>query len=333
MSRANPIQFAVVREDPEIEAAIVRRTGARRVLLVGSGGCTALSLRALFPGLELTLVDPNPAQLDLVDRKAAALAAGAARRRFNVDDDAPDGLNACGNFESLFRLLRDFVRELILPADELAALITDPARVGEAPAALFSHRYWRPAFDLFFSESLLVAMFGPEAVRHAVPGSYPGYFRGVIERGLGAAGAERNYFLHHIFLGRYVERPGCLPPYLERAGDPASLPAPLFASPWYTAIHGRMDAVRDFGAYDVIGLSNIFDWTDRADVAALAARIKREARPGATVVFRQLNNPSDFAASFAPEFRFDAPWAARLHAADRSLFYSALHIGTREVLG
>src|SRR5690349_17004226 len=79
----NPVKFAVVREDPLVEDALVRRFGARRVLLIASGGCTALSLRALHPELELTLLDPNPAQLERVERKAAALGLpdGPQRRR------------------------------------------------------------------------------------------------------------------------------------------------------------------------------------------------------------------------------------------------------------
>ena len=64
----NPIQFAVVREDPLIEAEVIRASGAERMLLVGSGGCTALTLQTLFPNLALTLVDPNPAQSVLIKR-------------------------------------------------------------------------------------------------------------------------------------------------------------------------------------------------------------------------------------------------------------------------
>lgn len=317
--RDNPIQFAVVREDPEIEAALVRAAGARSALLIGSGGCTALSLRALFPELALTLVDPNPAQLDLIARKAAALAEGAPKERFNIGDDSPDGLNACGNFESLFRGLRAFIQEFVLPASELEDLLTDPVRLRQAPERLFSHRYWKTAFDLYFADSLLNTMFGSEATRYAEPGSYPAYFRGVFENGLIRPGAEENYFLHHAFLGRYIDKPGCLPLYLARRPHPAR----------FETIAGRIEAVDDFGRFDLIALSNIFDWTDRGDVAAIAARIKREARSGATIVFRQLNNVTDFAALFKPELRFDGAMAARLHDADRSLFYSALCIGTK----
>ena len=67
--RDNKVQFAVVREDPMVEAELIRLTGANDVLLVASGGCTALTLQALFPDLHITLFDFNPAQLEWVRKK------------------------------------------------------------------------------------------------------------------------------------------------------------------------------------------------------------------------------------------------------------------------
>ena len=52
--RDNDVQFAVVREDPMVEAELVRLTKASHVLLITSGGCTALTLQALFPDLHNT---------------------------------------------------------------------------------------------------------------------------------------------------------------------------------------------------------------------------------------------------------------------------------------
>ena len=84
---------------------IVSETGASKLLLVASGGCTALSLAAWFPRLELTLVDPNPAQLQLVGSKIDLLRAERSERllrRFNVGDGSASGLSESGRFEALF---------------------------------------------------------------------------------------------------------------------------------------------------------------------------------------------------------------------------------------
>ena len=48
-------QFAVVREDPDLEAELVQHSGARAVLLVASGGCTALTLLHRFPNGSRTI--------------------------------------------------------------------------------------------------------------------------------------------------------------------------------------------------------------------------------------------------------------------------------------
>ena len=117
------LQFAVVREDPEIERTVMGARPPDRSLLVASGGCTALSLQSWWPESRFTLVDPNPAQLELVRRKVALIEAGVTRDvrlRCNVESDDPSGLSQCGNFEGLFRGLRGFLHEFVVTPDECA---------------------------------------------------------------------------------------------------------------------------------------------------------------------------------------------------------------------
>src|SRR5687768_5267712 len=120
-----PLKFAVVREDPEIEAALCSQLRPRAVLTVASGGCTALTLAARFPELAVTAFDLNPTQLRHVAAKQAAAARGELAA-LNVEDADPRGLNARGAFEGLFRVLRQVVIDLVLPAERLSALF-DPA--------------------------------------------------------------------------------------------------------------------------------------------------------------------------------------------------------------
>jgi S-adenosylmethionine-diacylglycerol 3-amino-3-carboxypropyl transferase len=321
--RDNPIQFAIVREDARIERALVERHRPERVMLIASGGCTALTLRALYPQLNLTLVDPNQAQLALVDRKLDALAGpvdGARWARFNVGHDDPAGLSQSGNFESLFRGLRRFVEALVIPADEIRLLFEPTGdRVGVA-RRMFASRYWPAAFEMFFCAALLEAMFGPEATQYAPRGSYPGYFRRVFERGLLRQDAPQNPFLHHVFLGQYVADPQRLPFFLTAPGPQNGFDYRL----------GLMQTVDDFHRFHLVSLSNILDWMDPTEVKALIEKLSADLLPGAVVVYRQLNNDRDLEALFGPDFVFDERLAARLHADDRSLFYSSLHVGTKQ---
>lgn len=299
-----PCKFGVVREDPDLEAALVERTGATAALVVASGGCTALTLAARFPTLAVTAFDRSPAQLAQLRARAAA-----ARTE---DFDALLKLDEAGEFEALFRQHRRFLAELVAPGDELEGFF----KAGPRERALLLRRwtsspYWPVAFQLFFHDALLHAMFGPDATRHAAPGSYPDYFRRAYERGLARDDAAANPFLQHLLLGWRLAPPA----YRGLARD-------------VELVQGTLEEVPDPGRFQVVSLSNIFDWSDDALVAAWAAHL-RALPPGAAVLIRQLNNARDVTAAFAPDFVFDAPLGAELQGRDRSLFYERVLVGFR----
>ena len=324
--RDNPVQFAVVREDPRLDQEVLSRYPAKRPLLIASGGCTALTLQPLFPNAEFTLLDPNPAQLEHVRAKTDAVHCTAATLRnatFNVEHDDPEGLSECGNFESLFRGLRRLLHDLLLPYEGWRRYFTVPGALGDIQAVVFDHPYWPVAFDMYFGDALLEAMFGPDAIQHAEPGSYPAYFRSVFERGLQQEAAFDNPFLHHVFLGHYLNRPACLPDYL-------SLPAADYR---FCFVHGFVDHEVDLSEHEFVGLSNILDWMAPAAVDALLDKVARELQPGSVVMWRQLNNERDLAARLRPAFDFDDSWCRSLQKRDRSLFYSSIHVGVRTTGG
>ena len=320
--RDNKVQFAVVREDPMVEAELIRLTRASNVLLVASGGCTALTLQALFPDLHITLVDFNPAQLERVREKISALRdvdTATRHRRFNIGTSDPKGLNQSGNFESLFRGLREFIFDLVADEAEIRVLFEEKDRLAEVSEFLFSSKYWSVAFDLYFSDSLLNAMFGPEATQHAEAGSYPRYFQTLFEKGLTSAAAFDNYFLHHVFLGYYLQRPASLPYY-------------LLAPPTdyrFQMVEGTLDRVPELQRFDLISLSNIMDWMPLAESASLISYLQNEMKPGASVLYRQLNNYTDLSTYFSDSFTFNTALGARFQEIERSLFYSSVHVGKR----
>ena len=175
------------------------------------------------------------------------------------------------------------------------------------------------AFERFFSDPLLRSMFGPAATQHARPGSYPAYFQRAFEDGLTREGAVDNPFLHHVFLGHYLDREGCLPPFL-------AAPVPELR---ITFREGCIDAQLDLSGYGFVDLSNILDWMDTDQVGALLDKLCRESQPGTVVMWRQLNNARDLEAGLRGDFVFDAAWQRSLRARDRSLFYSSVHVGVR----
>ena len=320
--RDNKVQFAVVREDPMVEAELIRLTSASNVLLVASGGCTALTLHALFPGLYITLVDFNPAQLERVREKMNALRdvdTTTRHRRFNIGTSDPKGLNQSGNFESLFRGLREFIFDLVADEVEIRRLFEEKDRLSEVSELLFSSKYWSVAFDLYFSDSLLNAMFGPDATQHAEAGSYPRYFQTLFERGLTSAAAFDNYFLHHVFLGYYLQRPTSLPYYLLAPSTDYR----------FQMVEGTLDRVPELQRFDLISLSNIMDWMPLVEITSLISYLQNEMKPGASVLYRQLNNYTDLSTYFGDSFEFNTALGVRFQETERSLFYSSVHVGKR----
>jgi S-adenosylmethionine-diacylglycerol 3-amino-3-carboxypropyl transferase len=314
----NRPKFAVVREDPDVEFQVCARVSARSVLLVASGGCTALTLAHRSPGLQITAFDFNPAQLEHVREKRDAVARGDLRA-LNVGDDATAGLNQRGEFEGLFRVLRGVLVEFVAPRGELASFF-DEATTRDARSALVERwrtsRYWPVAFELAFHDSLLHAMFGPAATQHAERGSYPGYFQRAFERGLLREDAVRNPFLRHVLVGCYDEANA--PDYV-RAGRAIDL----------ELILGSLVSVPELARFDVISLSNVFDWSDDALVTEWATALRRHAHPGSAVILRQLNNRRDLRRFFGEDFSFDDTLGAELTARDRSLFYERIEVGLR----
>lgn len=317
--RDNPIQFAVVREDPLIEVELMLRFGARRVLLIGSGGCTAFTLAARFPDAELTLLDPNKAQLDLVQRKLLLLS-HHDRDVFNIENADAEGLNACGNFESLFRGFSAFIDDLICPKHVIADAFRDENALPKLRHLLYGSPYWPVAFEMFFCESLLRTMFGPEAIQHAPKGSYPAHFRKALTDGLNRSDAFDNYFLHHIFLGYYLDRQSALPEYLKFSSIANNM----------KFVCSTLQDFTSFADFDLIHLSNVFDWMSEKDIASISHRLSTQMHAGAVLVLRQLNHDTDFAHHFGPHFQFNPELERDLLARDRSLFYSKLNVGVRK---
>jgi S-adenosylmethionine-diacylglycerol 3-amino-3-carboxypropyl transferase len=314
----NEIQFAVVREDPLVEKEILLKYLSNSILTIGSGGCTALALKAWHPDARLTILDTNPAELALIRKKIDAIKTGAPFSAFNVADENPANLSQCGNFESLFRIFRNFVQEFCLSKDHIQEMFVQSDAYSTHCATLIRSPYWPAAFDLCFSDSLLETMFGENAIQYAESGSYPRYFRELVERGLAHNDGPTNPFLHHIFLGFYL--PSALPEFLKA-------PPNQFDIQW---ISGGLNQV-DFGDFDFIGLSNIFDWMPTQEVEEILRRIRTESRPNCTVLWRQLNNNRSLHLQLTPVFQFDHKWEKALQEKDRSLFYSSIHVGHRHL--
>ena len=182
---------------------------------------------------------------------------------------------------------------------------------------IFTNPYWKVGFQLFFSDAYLTTMFGSDAVQHAMPQSYPLYFQKVFEQGLQSTEVANNYFLHHVFLGKYLQH--SIPEYLNHS----------FTRIQIEYIHGFLDDVVSLHNYQMINLSNILDWMSQEEAKAVLLRIKKEMPIGSFILWRQLNNTTNYKDHLKLAYQFDSELEQQAIHQDRSLFYTKICIGKK----
>ena len=99
------VLFAVSREDHEIEASLIKKNNYKNLLTVCSGGCVPLSLKTIYPDLNVVAYDINPNQIDHCEKKIQAV----LRKDFsllNIGENGDQSLNQLGKFEEMFQVLK-----------------------------------------------------------------------------------------------------------------------------------------------------------------------------------------------------------------------------------
>jgi S-adenosylmethionine-diacylglycerol 3-amino-3-carboxypropyl transferase len=341
--------FAQVREDPRAELTALRPGPDDDVVVVSSGGCTALSLLAAGAG-RVAAVDLNATQNHLVELKAAAASLGArhaiaflgaqpsarrrktylslrnaltptARRYWDHRARAVEaGVLGVGVSE---RFIGTVVAALLLAVhprarvERLLACRTIPEQ-----RALFerewSTRRWRALFALLCNRFVLRNTYPSQFFAHVENPSFALHFRRLAERAITELPVSSNYFLHQMLAGRYpVGEPDGVPPYLSDRG------AAMIASVGdrLALVDGSMTAylrARPAGSVNVFALSNICEWMTPPDVDALFRQVLRTAAPGARLVYRNFVGWTELPA-WCERIAPDHDLSERLSREDRSL--------------
>jgi S-adenosylmethionine-diacylglycerol 3-amino-3-carboxypropyl transferase len=310
------LYFAQVREDPLLEIEALEPSADDSIVVVGSGGCTALSLLAVGAG-HVTAVDLNRTQNHLIELKVAAaslpwsatLAIVGARRASVRDrreayrecrsllgaearaywDARPShvekGVLNVGVTERFIRAIVLALETFVHPRRRIERMLACDSI--EEQAALFDREWntarWRAFFGLLLNRVVFRRAYDPAFFSHLERPSFAAHFRERAEYTLTRLSVHENYFLHHMLLNEYSG--GSLPPYLEkaRAREIAENRNAL------TLVDGSMtDYLSTLPAESVSGfaLSNICEWLSPLGVDQLFAEVVRTARPNARLAFR-----------------------------------------------
>lgn len=345
--RDGALLFGQVREDPELELLALRPAARDRLVVVSSGGCTALSLLAAGAG-HITAVDLNPAQNHLVELKAAACArfsAGDASAFLGGAGAAPDarvraaarlplspaargywnqqagaiarGVLNAGRSERFIALVAAALRAFVHPRDRVARLLACRS-LAEQRAVFAEHwdtRRWRATFRLLLNRAVMGRAYHPSFFAHATRMSFAEHFLALFRRTLTELPIATNYFFHHMLTGRYPG--GALPPYLAGAGTRAFEGIGERLLLVDGAIEEQLSQV-PAGSVTGFALSNIAEWHDEAGVERLFRAVLRASAPGATVVFRNFVGWTEVPAPLRGRIVEDRALGEQLIARDRS---------------
>lgn len=342
------LYFAQVREDPRGELEALSPTATDTVVVVSSGGCTALSLLAAGAG-RVVAVDRNAAQNHIVELKVAAASLGGARavaflgghpataRLATYDtlrrqlgpaarrywDEHPRavarGVLSAGVSERFIATVVAMLRLFVHPASRIERLLA--CRTVDEQRALFdrewSTRRWRALFDVLCNGFVFRGTYPAAFFTHLEHATFSDHFRSVAEHAIAELPVRDNYFLHQMLTGRYPQGvEGGLPPYLTEAGTHAVTERrtrlALVDGGMTTYLASRADR-----SVNCFALSNICEWMSEPDVGVLFREILRTAAPGARLVYRNFlgwTEPPAGCERIVP----DRALGERLSRADRS---------------
>ncbi len=313
-SVVDKLYFAQVREDPVLEIEALGPGPGRTMVVVGSGGCTALSLLAAGAG-RVVAVDLNRVQTSLTELKAATVAAlppaeaaaflggapmSAAGRAGCYQLVAPmlgeeartwwdahprqvaGGVLNAGVTERFIGGVMSAMRVAVHPPGRIRRLLA--CRTIEEQQELFRREWDTPRWRLFFTVLLNRAVFRktyhPAFFEHVENPSFARHFRSLADHTLTQVPISTNYFLHHMLTGLYpAGEPRGLPPYLAADFSPDGL---TLVDGSYTSY---LRTLPEAGV-DGFAVSNILEWLTPEQADELFAEVVRTAAPGARFVFR-----------------------------------------------
>ena len=317
MSIFNSVLFAVNREDHYVEYDVINRLDPNRMLMIGSGGCIALSIKTTYPDIDLNVIDVNPHQLTHINKKSKAVQCSDLKE-LNVHTKNDSCLNQAGKFETMFQELRDSFIELVSNKKEVLSFFdSDMSDISRSIILekWTNHNNISTPFQNVFNDKNINKVFSDEATKHGSPGSYISYMKNKILTGLNKKDSHLNPFLQHIFLGYYQSDNAF--PYMTSKNK---LDIPM--------TEGSILNLDNIYSYDVVSLSNIFDWSSDT-IVKTHARYLSQMKKGSAIIIRQINNHKNWIEIFNDYFTEDKNFDSYWQEHDRSMFYDHIRLFIR----
>jgi len=348
------IRYANCWEDGDLLLQSLHPAPSKRILSIASAGDNSLLL--LSRGAEVVAADLSTAQLACTEVRCQAICAlddesalaffgfspsahrartyRTLRERLTPTtrtfwdahpQDIERGIIHAGKFERYFHLFRRRILPLSQSRKRVDALLT-PGRCMEEREEFFrttwNHWRWRLLFYGFFNRRVMGRAGRDPAFFHHVQGSVARRILARCEHALVNLDPAVNPWLGYILNGNFTQP---LPAWTQ----PETFAGIRTHAHRLHLYHGGIEnAAMAHGSdgFDGFNLSDIFEYLPDNAAEALYAQLIHTARPHARLAYWNLLVPRTCPPSLRDRVRPLSDLAAKLHASDRTFFYSAFHI-------
>ncbi len=351
------IYFSQIREDSLVEREISKIVKPKKVLVIGSGGCTAFSI--LNDSVDDVLsVDVNPAQCALIELKKAAIhhfslkeflafiGEVACQNRVQMYEeiakDLPDyareywqqhhheiefGINHCGVNERFYRFIGENICRNIYNESVWGELLSSNNLEEQQ---VFYEKYlttseWRTAVKILLSKSTHLQFFPSFMFANASENDFSTFFLSQFEKEVKTKPIQNNYFFSQILFASYrYEQEEGVPFYLSEEGYEAAK-----RNLGKLSIHSEsiQELLSKGHSIDAFYLSNVFDWADVNGKEAICNGILRAKSDKAVVMFRNMLSTSQLPDDFMKQFIRDEELSTHCEGLERSMLYQKITVG------
>ncbi|WP_158285018.1 DUF3419 family protein [Hoeflea marina] len=353
------IYFSQIKEDSWVEKDLLSTHPSRRIVAIGSGGCTAFSL--LVDDVErLYAVDANPAQCALIDLKKAAIRAlcredylsfvGEGDRIDRMEvyrrlvADLPSyaaafwnrhpgriikGINYSGMTERFYRFIGDNLRLNVCSPGALQELLgcDDVNEQRALYARSVRTESWLLALRLMFSRTSHVPFYPGFWFTGREETMFSDFFIERFEHEIETRPLRGNYFFSQLMFGTFVfDEPRGVPPYMSAEHyDVTRRNIDKLTVENKPLQHLMMGLDEIDGFY----FSNVFDWGKDKDAADVCRGILHcKAQGTARFFFRNMYRPTSLPDFFAERFDRNEEQSLISFAKERSMLYRHATTGT-----
>lgn len=349
--------FSQIREDSLVEREISKLENPKKLIVVGSGGCTAFSL--LNDDVEKVIcVDYNPAQCALIELKKTAIQHLGREEYLAFIGEAPDdrrietfrilsqylrestrnywehkpeaiqqGINHCGVNERFYRFIGENIRRNLYD-ESIWIQLFESKNLGEQIA--FYEKYlttaqWKTAVKLLLSKTTHLQFFPNFMFSNASENDFGNFFMMQFEKEVTTKRIHNNYFLSQILFSSYLyNEPEGLPYYMSEQGYET---AKRNIEKVHIYNESLQSILQKVDSIDAFYLSNVFDWASEKDRVQICNGILEAKSTNAVVLYRNMLSTSRLPEFFNENFGIDKKLSSYCEQLERSMLYQKVTVG------